>query len=436
MLRTAASLPCFALAAVLAAQTAAPAPAAPVVPAAPAAPVAAAVHGRVETHAGLKVLRVWGTPAQRGRAHGLLLAREFAAVAPPEFDALFARRPALLQQARSAVKRLIEYPEDVQQELDGLWQGLVESKVELRMPDLDRTFDFTDLLIANALDVFAMMGCSGFTVWGEHVDGGGVLTARNFDWPSRGEHTQTHTIVVVHHLDNGRAVAAVTWPGYVGAVTGVSSDGLAAFLHVGLNAKARMVPEPSSWPTATAARAILAHGVAEPAVVFAAAKELLGNTSPPIGYLTHVVLPAAPASGAPVAVFETDASSCVLTEAADGFVVTNHFRTHPDRGKASKDSRDRERDLQAGIGTCLDLGDKRVSPAEAWELLQKVQRGGSHAFGTLHALVFRHEPWCFELRVATHDEKGVVAAPSSTRRHVLTRAQLFPPGETFGIEAK
>lgn len=394
--------------------------------------VAAPVHGRLEVHEGLRVLRVWGTPQERGHAHGVLLAKEFAAVARPEFTARFARKQPLLQQARGAVKRLIEYPPDVEQELAGLWQGLVESKVDLQLPELDRSFDFTDLLIANALDVFGLMGCSSFTVWGDQVVGGGVLTARNFDWPFTGEHMLTHTIVVVEHLANGRAVASVTWPGFLGAVTGVSSDGVAAFLHVG-SANITYTPEPSSWPSAIATRAILANGTGEAATVFAEARRLLGNTSPPAGFLTHVVLPQAQGDVAPAAVFETDAASCVVGERGEGaFVLTNHFRTRTDGRKASKDSKDRERQLQAGVGGCLDIGDKKVSVEEAWQILGTVQRGGGHAFGTLHALVFRHEPWCFELRVATLGADGVVAAPASTRRHALTRQQLFADGEVLG----
>jgi hypothetical protein len=164
--------------------------------------------------------------------------------------------------------------------------------------------------------------------------------------------------------------------------------------------------------------------------VFAKAKELLGNTSPPLGYLTHVVLPAAPAGGSPGGVFETDATSCVAADAGGrACVLTNHFRAHPDRGDASKDSTARERDLDSGLGSCFDLGDQRLSVDEAWQLLAKVQRGGGRAFGTLHSLVFRHEPWCFERRVATHGDTGLVAAPSSQRRHALTRAQLFATGE-------
>lgn len=401
------------------------------------APAAAAAldparFGRVETHAGLTVLRVWGSPFERGYAHGRLLAKEFVVVAVPEFTARFARRPGLLQQARAAVDRLIEYPEDVQQELNGLWQGLVDSKVDLQMPELERAFDATDLRIANALDVFGLMGCSSFTLWGGQVEGGGVLTARNFDWPLTGAHMVEQTIVVVQHFADGRAVASVTWPGFVGTVTGVSSDGLAAFLHVG-TAEITYTPEPSSWPTAIAARALLAAGTGDRATLEARGKDLLGYTSPPAGFLTHVVLPQAPADGSPALVFETDAKKCVPSTAGAGCeVLTNHFRTRTDGRKASKDSLDREQSLQKGIAGCVEVDDKVVSVAEAWKLLGSVDRGGKRGFGTLHSLVFRHEPWCFELRIATVQDAALVAAPVSERKFALTRAQLFAVGQKLG----
>jgi Acyl-coenzyme A:6-aminopenicillanic acid acyl-transferase len=390
-------------------------------------PAPAAVHGRIEQHAGLTVVRVWGTAQERGYAHGRLLADRFAATALAEFGLRFGRLQPLLQQARQAQARLIEYPPDVQQELQGLWQGLVDSKVDLRMPELERAFDYTDLLVANALDVFGLMGCSSFTLWGEQVEGGGVLTARNFDWPLTGPHLLEHTILLVQHPSEGRATASVTWPGFVGTVTGISDDGMAAFLHVG-SAKITYALQPSSWPTATAARAILGRGAAgEPAATWQFAIDQLGYTSPPAGYLTHVVLPSVPATGAPVGVFETDARKVVRGECGDGaFVLTNHFRTRVDGRAASGDSEQREQRLGKGLTRCLQTDDRRLSIGEVWDVLGSVQRGGGHAFGTLHALVFRHEPWCFELRVAEQGAKGIVGAPASARRITLGRDQVFP----------
>jgi hypothetical protein len=59
-------------------------------------------------------------------------------------------------------------------------------------------------------------------------------------------------------------------------------------------------------------------------------------------------------------------------------------------------------------------------------MLAAVQRGGKRAFGTLHSLVFRPEPWCFELRIAEDKPEGLIGAPGSTRRYAIPRAVLFP----------
>ena len=392
------------------------------------------VCGRVEDHGGLKLLRVWGTPAERGYAHGNLLGKEIAAVATAEFTARFARQQPVLKQVRDAVDRLIEYPEDVQAEIEALYAGLVDSKANLHMVELDRDFDLKDLMVANALDVFGLLGCSSFTLWGDQVEGGGVLAGRNFDWPLTGAHMVDSTMLIVEHLPDGRAVAWVGWPGYVAAVTGVNSEGLATFLHVG-SAVVTFTPEPESWPSAIAVRVLLERcKAADGEAVFAECKRLLGNTSPPAGYLTHVVLPRAADGAAPFAVFETDSKSCVPAERAAGAasVLTNHFLTRADGRPASKDSVDREKRVRRGIDGCLGEGDKKVSIDESWELLRSVQRGGVQAFGTLHSVVFRYEPWCFELRVASMDGRKIVAAPDSTRRHALTREQLFATGEKLG----
>lgn len=381
------------------------------------------VHGRLETHEGLRVLRLWGTSEQRGYAHGFLMASDIFDIMNQEFAARFAEAPELLVQARAALPRLIEYPDEFATEIDALWRGLMARGVDRNMVKLNREFDKTDLLVANALDVFGLMGCSSFTVWGEQAVGGGVLTARNFDWPLTGNHMLDQTLLIVQMPEGATGTASVAWPGYVGTVTGVSADGVAAYLHVG-SAKFSM-PQPSSWPAAVAARLIL-QAAEQGAMRLKKAEEVLEYTSPPVGYMTHVVLPEAAAEGRPVAVFETNVADTVVGGNLDGaFVVTNHFRTRQDGRVASRDSTGREAEMQKGIAGCIKVADRAVDPDEAWEILQSVEAAGGHQFGTLHSLVFRHDPWHFELRVADHNADGLIGAPSSSRRYRLTREQVF-----------
>ena len=80
------------------------------------------VHGRVESPGGLRLLRLWGTPEERGYAHGFLLAEDIIANLGKEFSSQFAQRPSMLEQARRALPRLIDYPDDYDRELDALWR--------------------------------------------------------------------------------------------------------------------------------------------------------------------------------------------------------------------------------------------------------------------------------------------------------------------------
>lgn len=172
-----------------------------------------------------------------------------------------------------------------------------DSGVDLAMPELERDFDLEDLLVANALDVFGLLGCNSFSVWGDEVEGGGVLTGRNFDWPLSGAHLLYATMLLVEHLPDGRATASVTWPGYVGAVTGISKAGLAAFLHVGWQ------DDVDNWSPIPGRRrsrcGACSSRAARMRAAASTAQQLLGNTSPPAGYLLHVVLPRVPAGSSP-----------------------------------------------------------------------------------------------------------------------------------------
>jgi hypothetical protein len=395
-------------------------------PQAPPQATAPELHGRVDVVDGLRVLHTWGTPRERGFSHGVLLGNEVATLVSKEFGARFARKAGTLAMVRSSLPRLIEYPKAVRQEIEGLYDGVLQSGADRRMPELDREFDLDDLLVANALDVFGLMGCSGFTLYDEQVLGGGVLSARNFDWPYTGPHMIDGTILLVQHYADGGAVASVTWPGYVGVVTGINAAGFAVFLHVGTG-NITFNPEPLSSPTAIAARAILEQcHEQDTATAYALALSLLAETSPPAGYLTRVCLPSAPDGDVPFAVFEAD-SRKVLRAAVDrGCVITNHFLGRKDGRLASKDSTDRQQSVQQGIDLCIKDGDHKVAVDEAWQLLAAVERGGKRAFGTLHSLVFRPAPWCFELRIAEHNQQGLNGAPSSSRRFVLPRESVFP----------
>ncbi len=376
-------------------------------------------HGRVEQHGDLRIVRLYGSPEERGFAHGELLGKEIADLCRAELGYRFGRQPRMLGEVRRMLPRLIAYPDDVQAELEALYRGILASGAKLAMKDFDRDMDLQDLLLVNALDVFALMGCSGFTAWEDMVEGGGVLTTRNFDWPVSGAHLMKATVLLVQYPTDGHAFAAVTWPGYIGMVTGVNADGCAAFLHVGSGEGG--MPEPDSMPTAIAAREILQRGDIDG--MRELGRRMLEETSPPSSFITRIVMPRKPeGSDTPVAVYETDIRKVVLKDREAPCVVTNHFAAH-----GGGDSGQRFAQITEGVGACLENGDKKLSVAEAWDALRAVDRSG-RGFATLHSLVFRADPWVFELRIGVPDDDDrIVAAPRATRRYSFARDVVFAP---------
>ncbi|MCA8956902.1 MAG: hypothetical protein KDC87_12565 [Planctomycetes bacterium] len=386
-------------------------------------------HGRLEEHGGLRLLRLWGTARERGRAHGVLLAEEIASLYRRELEARFSHQPGVLLRARAMLPLMVRYPADVDEEIKAMFEAVVEH-ASIALPRFRRNLDLIDARVINAMDVLATMGCSGFSVWGDQVAGGGVLSTRNFDWPITGRYLAERCLLVVQHPADGTAFATVGWPGYVGAVTGVSAEGVAIYLHVG-NSRGRL-PRPGSMPAAVAARRILAgagrKGTAPLSAedVFTRAKEELAETSPPRGYLARVVLPNA-GEGHPARVFEVDLEGVTWQVDSARCVVTNHFLSRLGQRRVSRDSEQRRIALEGCLERVADAG-RAITRDDAWATLAAVERRRAN-FATLHSLVFRAEPWVFELALAEWRDGAAapVAAPSSSRRFRLPRAQLFAP---------
>ncbi len=381
-------------------------------------------NGRVENHGGLRVVHLWGTPEQRGRAHAELLGDEIAKLIRREFDYRFGRAPLLLALVRGMLPRVVRYPDAMRAELAAMFETMQASGADLSMPTFKRDMDLRDLLVMNALDIFGTMGCSGFTIWGERVAGGGVLTCRNFDWPVSGNYLVDNCFLLVQHPHQGQSFATLTWPGYAMAVTGVNAAGVCVFLHVG-NGRRTLTPRKGSLPTATAARLILEG--AKVANGFQLARKVLAQTSPPASYLTRVVLPTTPpGQPGPVRVFEADHRSVTERSEERLCVVTNHFVEAGDPDEVGRDSGGRFQKLTNCLREYLGADDQQVSLGETWQALGRVEKSGRR-FATLHSMVFRRQPWVFEVALGDVGAGSQIrGAPGGSRRYRLQREGVFP----------
>ena len=191
--------------------------------------------GRYVKEDGLRTLYLWGSPEERGFAQGWLLAE----VIIRNFDAdlrklLFSVKGNQYEQrlAKIVVPRF-KFSEDEEAELAGMLRG-----IQARLPAeqrkvsfLDREIELVDLKAANTVGDWMALGCSTFAIDPTYTAGAGPAAARNFDFPGfRMVLNDQHVVVHAPHGD-ARGWVGVSYPGAVGTITALNSDGVFISIH-------------------------------------------------------------------------------------------------------------------------------------------------------------------------------------------------------------
>ncbi len=198
-------------------------------------PSAVKVNGSLTRQDGVRILRVWGTPHERGYAHGALLAQDILVLLDRFLTEGGVRGGLETYEGRILpMIGLMKIEPAYREELQGLLAG-VQAVLgnEVEVPSLRRPLRYEDLVAVNCIPDFARMGCSSFAVWGNLAEGGGVLTGRNLDWNTLAP-LQDAQIILVHQLDpDGKAVGwvSVTWPCVIGCLTGMNAEGVTVAMH-------------------------------------------------------------------------------------------------------------------------------------------------------------------------------------------------------------
>lgn len=156
-----------------------------------------------------------------------------------------------------------------------------------------------------------LLGCSSFVARGEATEGGRVLLARNFDFEAGDDFDRGKAVFLV--FEDGRIpYASVSWPGFVGSVTGMNAEGVTLVVHGG---RARDVV-PGGEPVPHTMREVLARArTVEEAVA------ILTERAPMV---SHIVL-LADAHGDAAVVERAPGATAHVRRAAPVLPLTNHF---------------------------------------------------------------------------------------------------------------
>ena len=210
---------------------------------------------------GLYEMRVCGGPFERGEAIGKLgedlLYQQEKAFADKLFEMVpSSRYRAFLHYFITIFNRRMgaSVPLEYRQEIKAMSASCTHEFDEFGSP-YERQMQYHSAHdIGHVMQDYMLVGCTSFAVWGRESADSSLLMARNFDF-YMGEEFAKNKLVLFEEPDSGYAYVSVTWPGMLGVVSGMNTQGLA----VTINASKLEVPSSSATPISILVKSILQY---------------------------------------------------------------------------------------------------------------------------------------------------------------------------------
>lgn len=273
---------------------------------------------------GIWELYLEGSPYERGIANGKL-AEEYIYNQEKVFvDRVKELVPSKFQQ--SLVRGFLRFfnrkldkhvTDEYKEEIFGISQ-YTSKEFEFVAPNYWRTLYFHAAHdIGHALQDLAMVGCTSFAAWGNQSADGKLILGRNFDFYVSDEFAENKIIAFINPTD-GHKHAIVTWPGMIGAVSGMNVKGLTITINAGKSS----IPLVAKTPISILAREILQYAsnfeqaieIAKKREVFVAESIMVGSAEDGSAILIEV-------SPKKMDVFQVESSAELL-------VCSNHFQSN------------------------------------------------------------------------------------------------------------
>ena len=133
--------------------------------------------------------------------------------------------------------------------------------------------------IGHALQDLALVGCSSFAAWGQKSEDGNLILGRNLDFYVNDAFAENKIVAFIKPKE-GNPFMMVTWPGMIGAVSGMNKEGLT----VTINAGKSKIPLIAKTPISILAREILQYAKnIDEAVIIAKKRKVFVSESIMVG---------------------------------------------------------------------------------------------------------------------------------------------------------
>lgn len=391
--------------------------------------------GRLTQVDGVPVLTLWGSQHERGFAHGYLMAEDIIRL----FDGYLRetiRDPEALSNfdkaARQQLKAMHIAPRYMD-ELRGMFEGVQRRLGDAaRVPALDRLLELDDLVAVACIPELARIGCSSFAAWGPLTSDGGTISGRNLDWHRLGALQSGQMIIAYTAEPEGKRLGwlSITWPGYIGCLTGMNSEGVTVAMH-------DVFTGAPTAPLGFTPRGFALRDAVESAHAASAGKDVLAILRGRIAAVGNNVPISFPCRGEgkeSAIVFEYDGDltngygvtvrRTASSNHADGekpafLPCTNHYRK---RGRP--ESCDRFEKIDRRLNE-IALSGQLMGVEDGWEILRSVAclPGPKQRIQTYHSVVFEPNSGRMHVAFSTPDR----AAPENKPVSFLLSDHLKQP---------
>lgn len=203
-------------------------------------------------------------------------------------------------------------PEARRRELAGEALGFAQDPFADRMPTYQRLLFLYSLYdMSLPLERSPLIGCTTFALSADLTADGHTLVGRTFDFEAGEAFDRDKTVFLVRE-EGAIPFASVGWPGFVGVVTGMNSEGLVTVVHGARAGAARA----DGIPVAFSLRQVLAHARdTDEAVALLRAQQVL---------VSHIVF-VADARGRFAVVERAPGVEPFVRRTTASLAVTNHF---------------------------------------------------------------------------------------------------------------
>lgn len=211
--------------------------------------LAAAAHsdvcGSIEYIGAVRVLNLWGSWEDMGRAHGYLLGPDISEVFHDYFLEM-AGGVGNFEGARAFFQAYFQVPQEFLDYTQGMISGIADT-ISLYSPQLGRDMDYVDICVCSSIpDIAALkkgdlLLCSSVSAWNDATAEdtclrGAPAISRNLDYYVDTKGTVLdNSILLTFDPDDGQEWVSIGFPGFAGSLSGMNASGISACLNMGNN---------------------------------------------------------------------------------------------------------------------------------------------------------------------------------------------------------